>query len=77
MGFLKYENINTINCSFVYIEHLKENKVIYHRKDLKSYIEKYIEYINKIESDESFEKIKSKQCDYCEYRKFKHCIEEK
>lgn len=76
-GFLKYENINTINCSFVYIEHLKENKVIYHRKDLKSYIEKYIEYINKIESDESFEKIKSKQCDYCEYRKFKHCIEEK
>jgi CRISPR/Cas system-associated exonuclease Cas4 (RecB family) len=76
-GFLKYENINTINCSFLYIEQLKENKVIYHRKNLKSYIEKYIEDINKIELDESFDKIESEQCDYCEYRKFDYCMEEK
>lgn len=74
-GFLKFENINLINCSFVYIEHLKENKISYQRDNLKNYIEKYIQAISKIESDELFDKIESKQCEYCEYRKFDYCKE--
>ena len=75
-GFLKYKNINTINCSFVYVEHLKENSVQYQRYNLDIYIENYIQDINKIESDKLFNKIESKQCEYCEYRKFGYCIGE-
>ncbi|MEA2018303.1 MAG: PD-(D/E)XK nuclease family protein [Campylobacterota bacterium] len=74
-GFLKYPKIDTINCSFVYMEHLKENMNSFHRKDLKHYIQTYIQYINKIESDQLFEKIESDQCEYCEYKKFDYCNE--
>ena len=75
-GFLNHKSINIINCSFVYIEHLRENKIQFQRENLSEYIKTYNQYIEDIESGRLFFKRESILCNYCEYRKFNHCVKE-
>ena len=72
--FKKYENIDKIKISYVYIEHENiENDILLERKYLNNYITELITLIKNVESDEIFEKNVTKLCEYCEY--YTHCSE--
>lgn len=70
--FQKYENINTINISYVYVEHENmENTMILERQYLDTYIQELVELILNVEHDEDFKKTISPLCNYCEFKT--HC----
>lgn len=69
--FQKYQKINKIQISYVYIEHDLENSLLLERKYLTNYISELIELIDVIEVDEEFPKNKGILCDYCHFRT--HC----
>jgi len=72
-AFMKYKDIKTIHCSYVYIDHLKENKLIINRDELE-YNTQYLDsFINKIENDNLFKRNEISLCEYCDFRKFNHC----
>lgn len=70
--FQRYENINTIKISYVYVEHEDhENDLQLERKYLNNYINQLMELINNAETDETFEKNIGPLCEWCEYAT--HC----
>lgn len=73
--FKKYEKIEKIRISYVYIEHENvENPMILERKYLDSYINTVKNYLNNIEQDETFDKNETVLCKWCAYNE--HCKED-
>lgn len=66
--FQKYDNIESINLSYVYVEHNLENTLIVRREYLDNYTSELSNLIHEIESDTTFKKNKTKLCDYCVYQ---------
>jgi len=70
--FKRYENIQKIRISYVYVEHGDhENDIVLERAFLSTYISNLKELIQNIETDKIFPKKISKLCDYCDFRT--HC----
>lgn len=66
--FLKYEDLQEIRISFVYVEHNLENDLLLKRENLKSYIKEMITVIKDIENDKEFVKNPSRLCEWCDFR---------
>jgi|GEM_PF-4136737 hypothetical protein len=70
--FQRYENINSIKISYVYVEHIDtENTMVLERKYLNTYILQLINSISNVEHEEDFKKTISTLCNYCEFKT--HC----
>lgn len=66
--FQRYEKINTIKISYVYVEHEDmENDLTLERKYLDTYMTELIELIIAVENDEDFNKNETPLCEWCEY----------
>ena len=70
--FQRYENIDTIKISYVYVEHEDmENDIVLERQYLDTYVSQLLELINNVENDSIFVKNPGRLCDWCEYKT--HC----
>ena len=65
--FSKNERINKIECLYYYVEHGKEQRYTYERKDLQNIEDYFTNKINSIESEKEFNKTISRNCQYCDY----------
>ena len=72
--FSVYKEIQTINISYVYIEHNEENVILLQRKFLKNYTDDLINSIKETEDDIQFNKTKTRLCGWCPYKQ--HCSTE-
>ena len=71
--FQRYEKIDRIKISYVYVEHKDcENDILLERKYLDNYKKDLLDSISKIEMDEVFDKKPSLLCEYCEFKD--HCL---
>lgn len=68
--FQKYNKIEHIDISYLYVEHDSENKITLERKYLDRYVSDLTKIINELEFDSSFDKNKTKLCDWCEYKEY-------
>ena len=74
--FQRYENVDTIKISYVYIEHENhENSIVLERQYLETYVKQLIELIHNAETDEEFKKNPGPLCNWCEFRT--HCNSDK
>ena len=73
--FQRYENIDTIKISYVYVEHNLENIMTLERQYLDNYVEQLTSIIKDIEADKAFEKVVTKLCGYCDFKD--HCSKDK
>jgi len=70
--FQTYPKIDTIQISYVYIEHKDcENSLTLERKYLENYTNELLTSINNTETDEEFKKNVCGLCNYCEFKL--HC----
>lgn len=70
--FRRYESINTIHISYVYVEHDGvENTLKLERQYLNKYVQRLYGMIEAVETDTKFEKNPSRLCDWCDYKE--HC----
>lgn len=70
--FQKYQSINKINISYVYVEHDEvENKMILERQYINTYITELLTIINSAETETVFNKNQTRLCEYCEFKN--HC----
>lgn len=69
--FIKYQNVDEITISFVYVEHLLENKLVIKREYFHNHLRELVTSIHNIETDQTFEKKPSRLCDWCEFQV--HC----
>ncbi len=53
----------------VFVEHIKFNKTILHRSDIKKYQKALLTNIKDIESDTSFDKNETQLCNFCQFQK--------
>lgn len=67
--FEKY-NVDTIEISYVYVEHELHNSMTLTKEFLPNYKNELLSIINTIENDDNFDKNKSKLCDYCDYQEY-------
>ena len=72
-GFLQDKSIQTILCSYVYLEHNVENLIEFKRDELQKNIEMLESMIQNIEHDIKFIKNETMQCEYCDFRKLNKC----
>lgn len=71
--FKKFENINTMRITYVYVEHPEhENDLILERKFVDNYVNDLKSTINSVESDTEFCKNISSLCKYCDFED--HCV---
>lgn len=73
--FIKYPNLNTINISYVYVEHPEaQNPLKLERKYLENYEYKLLKAITDIENEEVFAKTTKniKLCPWCDFEE--HCL---
>jgi CRISPR/Cas system-associated exonuclease Cas4 (RecB family) len=63
--------INTITCSYYYLEHEQEITHVFHKKDIQDLIQHFDEQINTIEKEEEFPKKLNKWCHNCDF--FDYC----
>lgn len=59
--------INTITCSYYYIEHGKESKHTFFKKDLQNLIQYFDDLINTIENEVEFPKSTNQWCNNCPF----------
>lgn len=71
MLFIKYQHVDEITISFVYVEHMLENKLVLQREHFHNHLRDLVTTIKDIETATEFPKTKSKLCDYCEFQT--HC----
>ena len=76
-GFLKYPEIDTISASFVYIEHLKENRFVYRRSQFSSLVKEFYSKTKEVETTEYYKFNVSPLCGYCEFEKYEYCNKRK
>jgi len=69
--FQKYQNINKIKISYIYIEHNEENELMLERQYLTNYTNSLLNMINSTELDTKFNKNITRLCDWCPFQK--HC----
>jgi CRISPR/Cas system-associated exonuclease Cas4 (RecB family) len=69
--FKRYETIDKIRISYIYVEHDLENDITLERQYLSNYIEDLTKLIHEAENDTSFEKNVSDLCKWCPFRS--HC----
>lgn len=69
--FIKYEHVDIINISYIYIEHNLENKMKLERKYFNNYVKTLIDSIKNIENDIVYNKNITKVCSYCPFEE--HC----
>jgi CRISPR/Cas system-associated exonuclease Cas4 (RecB family) len=73
--FQRYENINTIKISYVYVEHEDmENSIVLERKYLENYVKELFDMIHAAENDKIFVKNESHLCNWCDFKE--HCSTE-
>lgn len=72
-GFLKYPEINEIEAYYVYIEHNLENKFLFKREELTSYIKKFFKNVKHIETDLEFKKRPTNLCNWCDFKNQGFC----
>ena len=66
--FERYDELETIDLIFYYIEHQKYNKQTVDRNQVKEFKGAILEIINKIENENEFKKVESNACDYCPFK---------
>ena len=71
MLFIKYQHVDEITISFVYIEHMLENKLVLQREHFHNHLRDLVTTIRDIETEEEFPKNPSALCDWCEFQE--HC----
>lgn len=70
--FQRYENIDTIKISYVYIEHEDhENAITLERQYIDTYVSELLELVNATENDIDFIKNPGPLCNWCEFKS--HC----
>jgi len=78
-AFNYYTNIKTVISSFVYVEHVGDDKMVkeytFTRDMLPSLTKKVIEKITNIEKATNFPKKEGPLCNYCDYRRKMYCTE--
>jgi RecB family exonuclease len=70
-NMMPYDKIVLMN---VFVDHLKFNKTVLNRSDIKKYQKALLTNITTIEKDQDFNKNETALCDWCEYREI--CLSE-
>lgn len=68
----KYKNLNEVTLRFIYVEHCRENSLIFKRESLDFYAEKLkknIQVINECIESNNYIKTPSHLCPWCSYKK--------
>ena len=54
MLFIKYQHVDEITISFVYVEHMLENKLVLQREHFHNHLRDLVTTIKDIETEEEF-----------------------
>jgi len=71
--FKMFNDINTIQAHYVYVEHNEIIAFIFTKEMLKNYTKTYGSKIKSIETEKEFNKKIGPLCDYCDYYKQNYC----
>ncbi len=66
-------DVDKIYGHYVFIEHQAKTSYTFFRKDLNTYLKKYLRWIKEIEQDTEFNKNPTTLCYYCDYAKMGYC----
>ena len=66
--FFKYPEVEKIKGMYLYVEHSKDNSIIFERKYLEEYKKELLSSVKSIEEDTEFVEKPQKLCDWCGYK---------